>query len=59
MTKTIKVEISEEDMTFIKWMAGRDAVSVSEEMRMMFYTELRALQDLHGDEAKDNPDAWK
>lgn len=26
---------------------------------MMFYTELKALQDLYGDEAKDNPDAWK
>lgn len=59
MVKTVKVEISEEDMVFIKWMAGRDAVSVSEEMRMMFYTELRALQDLYGDEAKENPDAWK
>ena len=59
MVKTIKVEISDDEYTFIKWMAGRDMVSISEEMKMIFRTELRALQDLHEEESKDNPDAWK
>ena len=59
MVKTIKVEISDDEYTFIKWMARRDMVSISEEMKMIFRTELGALQDLYEEESKDNPDAWK
>ena len=59
MVKTIKVEINDDEYTFIKWMAGRDMVSISEEMKMIFRTELGALQDMYEKESKKNPDAWK
>lgn len=46
----IEVWLSDDDMKFIKWMAKRDNVTVSEEMRMIFNTELTTLKMMHEDE---------
>lgn len=49
-TKTLTLLLSSEEMDFITWLAKRDNVSVGRELMQIFYTELNALMDLHGEE---------
>ena len=44
MQKRINVELSGEDLNFLKWLAKRDNVSMQEEMQMIFRTELEELK---------------
>lgn len=46
----IDVWLSDEDMKFIRWMAKRDGVNTSEELRMIFNTELTTLKMLYESE---------
>ena len=55
--KNIKVLLSDEELDFIKWLADRDGVDVSQELSQIFYTELRALMDLHDEERKQESEA--
>lgn len=50
--RRIEVELSDEDIQFITWMAKQDNVSFQEEMQMMFYTELSECKCLHMDDMK-------
>lgn len=50
--KKITVFLSSEEMDFITWLAKRDNRSVSWELMKIFYTELNALMNLHGEEFK-------
>ena len=50
METSVQLILSEDEWKFIKWLAKRDKVAMHEEMQMMFYTELRQLQDLHSEE---------
>ena len=45
----INADITASEYEFIKLMAKRDKVTISEEIRIIFNTELRALQDIHGE----------
>ena len=45
----INANITASEYDFIKLMAKRDNVTIAEEIRIIFYTELRALQDIHGE----------
>lgn len=46
----IEVNLTEEEYNFIKWFARRDDVKYSRELELIFYTELRQLQDLYQEE---------
>lgn len=46
----IEVNLTEEEYNFIKWLSKRDDEKYSRELELMFYTELRALQDLYQEE---------
>lgn len=48
--KRISVELSEDEYSFIKWLAKRDKVSEQEELNMIFSTELREVIDLYSEE---------
>lgn len=43
--RNVRVTLSGEDDAFVKWLAKRDRVSYQEELQMLFYTELREMQD--------------
>ena len=47
---SIRVVLSAEDEEFIKWLSKRDEVSFQEELQMVFYTELRELQEYFKEE---------
>lgn len=46
----IYANITASEYDFIKLMAKRDNVTIAEEIRMIFKTELRTLQDIHGED---------
>jgi len=48
----IEVNLTEEEYKFLKWLARRDDVKYSRELELVFYTELRQLQDLYLEEMK-------
>lgn len=48
----IEVNLTETDYKFLKWLAKRDEVKYSRELQLVFYTELRQLQDLYLEEMK-------
>lgn len=48
--KRIDVWLSDDDMKFIRWMAKKDGVTTSEELNMIFNTELTTLKMLHESE---------
>lgn len=48
--KRIDVFLNDEEMVFIEWLAKRDNVTVQEELRQCFYTELMQLMDLYNEE---------
>lgn len=50
--RTIKIDLSEEREQFIEWLAQRDVVSFQKELQIIFFTELRACEDLYMDEMK-------
>ena len=46
----IEVNLTETDYKFIKWLAKRDNEKYSRELQLIFYTELRAMEDLYLEE---------
>ncbi len=48
--KNIKVVLDDKELTFLKWLAERDGVTVQKEMQMLFYLQLSEEIDLHYDE---------
>ena len=46
----IEVNLTEKEYKFLKWLAKRDEVNYSRELQLVFYTELRQLQDLYQEE---------
>lgn len=50
--KRIEIDLSDEQVQFIRWMSERDNVTFQEELQMIFYTELRQCEDLYMDEMK-------
>ena len=46
----IHVFLNEEENDFIKWLAKRDNVTVGEELRMLFYLQLREEMELYNEE---------
>ena len=50
INKRIDVRLTEEEYNFLKWLANRDRVSISEEMKALFNLQLREEMDLYLDE---------
>lgn len=48
--RNIYVRLTDEEFDFLKWLAERDKVSVSEEMKMLFNLQLREEMDLYNEE---------
>lgn len=48
--RNIYVRLSDEEFDFLKWLAERDKVSVSDEMRMLFNLQLREEMELYNEE---------
>lgn len=48
--RNIYVRLTEEEFDFLKWLAGRDKVSVSDEMKMLFNLQLREEMELYNEE---------
>ena len=57
ISKNIRVALYDEELDFIKWLAKRDGVNISQELSQIFYTELSALMDLHDEERKQESEA--
>lgn len=52
--KRISVALTEDEYSLVKWFAERDGVTEQRELQQIFYTELRALQDLYLEEMKQD-----
>ena len=52
--KRINIELSEDEYSFIRWLAKRDRVSEQEELNMIFSTELREVRDLYNEEYEND-----
>lgn len=50
MTRNINVNLSEEEVAFVKWLARRDGVSERTELESLFSLQLREEMELHGEE---------
>ena len=50
INKRIDVKLTEEEHNFLKWLAKRDGVTVNEELKALFYLQLREEMDLYLDE---------
>lgn len=54
IAKRIDVKLTDKEMQLVKWLADRDDYSVSEELRTLFYLQLREEMELYEDEAKQD-----
>lgn len=54
IAKRIDVKLTDKEMQLVKWLADRDDYSVSEELRALFYLQLREEMELYEDEAKQD-----
>lgn len=52
--KRIDVKLTDKELQLVKWLADRDDYSVSEELRTLFYLQLREEMELYEDEAKQD-----
>lgn len=50
VTKRINVPLNEEEYAFVKWLAKRDGVSVSDELCLRFYVEFERCKIMYMDE---------
>lgn len=50
VNRNIKVALHDNEYDFLKWLAKRDGVTVSEELRQLFYLQLREEMDLYEEE---------
>lgn len=54
IAKRIDVKLTDKEMQLVKWLADRDDYSVSEELKTLFYLQLREEMELYEDEAKQD-----
>ena len=54
ISKRIDIKLTDKEMQLVKWLADRDDYSVSEELRALFYLQLREEMELYEDEAKQD-----
>lgn len=54
IAKRVDVKLTDKEMQLVKWLADRDDYSVSEELRALFYLQLREEMELYEDEAKQD-----
>lgn len=54
IAKRIDVKLTDKEMQLVKWLADRDDYSISEELRALFYLQLREEMELYEDEAKQD-----
>ena len=54
IAKRIDVKLTDKELQLVKWLADRDDYSVSEELRALFYLQLREEMELYEDEAKQD-----
>lgn len=54
IAKRIDVKLTDKEMQLVKWLADRDDCSVSEELKTLFYLQLREEMELYEDEAKQD-----
>lgn len=50
INKRIDVRLTEEELHFLKWLAKRDDQTLSEELKALFYLQLREEMDLYEEE---------
>ena len=50
--KRVSIDLTEEEYSFIKWLAKRDGVTEQRELQQVFYVELEALLNLYLEEMK-------
>lgn len=53
-TKRIEVKLTDKELQLVKWLADRDDYTVAEELRALFYLQLREEMDLYEDEARQD-----
>lgn len=54
ISKRIDVKLTDKEMQLVKWLADRDGQTVSEELKTLFYLQLREEMELYEDEAKQD-----
>ena len=54
IAKRIDVKLTDKELQLVKWLADRDDDSVSEELKTLFYLQLREEMELYEDEAKQD-----
>lgn len=52
--KRIDVKLTDKELQLVKWLADRDGQTVSEELKTLFYLQLREEMELYEDEAKQD-----
>ena len=50
-TRNIKVVLNDRQYNFIKWLAKRDEITITEELETLFYLQLSEEMELHEEEA--------
>lgn len=53
-TKRIEVNLTDKELQLVKWLADRDDYTVAEELRALFYLQLREEMELYEDEARQD-----
>lgn len=51
VNRNIKVTLSDDEYIFLKWLAKRDRVTISQELKQLFYLQLSEEMDLYKDES--------
>lgn len=54
IAKRIDIKLTDKEMQLVKWLADRDGQTVSEELKTLFYLQLREEMELYEDEAKQD-----
>lgn len=54
IAKRIDVKLTDKELQLVKWLADRDGQTVSEELKTLFYLQLREEMELYEDEAKQD-----
>lgn len=54
IAKRINVNLTEKELQLVQWLADRDGQTVSEELKTLFYLQLREEMELYEDEAKQD-----
>lgn len=50
INKRIDVRLTEEEHSFLQWLAKRDGITINEELKALFHLQLREEMELYQDE---------